>query len=75
MSFQYRPCRGIVDDDKVRKNHLTLPSPQGEGRGDEVLLVSLKNTVVPSIFTRPSSKFIHAGALLMITKLVIKHPR
>jgi hypothetical protein len=25
------PCRGVVDDYKVRKNHLTLPSPQGEG--------------------------------------------
>jgi hypothetical protein len=25
---QINPCRGVVDDDKVRKNHLTLPSPQ-----------------------------------------------
>jgi hypothetical protein len=39
MSFQYRPCRGIVDDDKVRKNHLTLPSPRRGFRSGEIVVV------------------------------------
>jgi hypothetical protein len=29
--IKINPCRGIVDDYKVREYHLTLPSPQGEG--------------------------------------------
>jgi hypothetical protein len=43
--IKINPCRGIVDDYKVREYHLTLPSPQGEGPVTVRLEVHIQHSV------------------------------